>query len=129
VEVARHIAGGRGAEEHALSLQTLVRGADRRCGAEEHGACEAPRQRPLPEQRLTRVNLYRLCVRAIHVGVDDGLPRVLQILRQFGVHGRGTDGNRRGHDERRLILPDPQGVDDGVHQPQDSAGALEAFET
>ena len=44
---------------------------------------------PLAEQRLAGVDLYRLGVRAVDVGVDDGLPRVLQVLRQLGVHGRG----------------------------------------
>ncbi len=33
-----------------------------------------------------------------------------------------------GHDQRRLILPDPQRVDDGVHQAQDAARALEALQ-
>ena len=33
-----------------------------------------------------------------------------------------------GHDQRRLVLPDPQRVDDGVHQAQDAARALEALE-
>ena len=39
-----------------------------------------------------------------------------------------ADRDRRGHDQRRLVLADPQRVDDGVHQPQDAARALEALE-
>ena len=39
-----------------------------------------------------------------------------------------ADRDRAGHDQRRLVLADPQRVDDGVHQPQHAAGALEALE-
>ena len=95
MEVARHVARGRGPEEHALGLQALVCRADRRRGTEEHGAREAPGERALPEQRLAGVDLHGLGVRAVDVGVDDRLPRVLQVLRQLGVHRRGPDRDRR----------------------------------
>ena len=88
VEVARHVARGRGPEEHALGFQALVGRADRRRGTEEHGAREPLGERALPEQRLAGVDLDGLGVRAVDVGVDDGLPRVLQVLRQLGVHRR-----------------------------------------
>ena len=88
MEVARHVAGDRGAEEHALGLQALVGRADGRRGAEEHGAREALGERALPEQRLAGVDLRGLGVGAVDVGVDDGLPRVLQVLRELGVHRR-----------------------------------------
>ena len=95
VEVAGHIPGYRGPEEHPLGLQTLVRGADRRRGAEEHRARETLGERSLAEQRLAGVDLGRLRVRAVDVGVDDRLPGVLQVLRQLGVHRGRPDRDRR----------------------------------
>src|SRR5205823_770334 len=79
-------------------------------------------------QRPASVDLYGLGVRAVDVGVDAGLPRVLQVLRQLGVDRRRADRDRRGHDQRRLVFHDPQRVDDGVHEAQHAARALEALE-
>ena len=127
VEVAGDVAGGRGPEEHPRGLEALVGGADRRCGAEEHGAREAPGERSLPEH-LPAVDSSR---------VDCG-PSTSASMTAFHescrycVSSEFTSAtfkrDRARHDQRRGVSTHPQRVDDGVHQPQDAARALEALE-
>ena len=82
-----------------------------------------------PNSGLPVSILHGLGVRAVDVGVDDRLPRVLQVLRQLGVHRGGRRaGSTPGMISGDWSSPDPQRVDDGVHQPQHAARALEALE-
>ena len=74
VEVARDVAGDGGAEEHPLSFQTLVRRPDGRGGTEEDGPGQPLGDPAGLQQRLLVVDLGRLGVRAVDVGVDDRLP-------------------------------------------------------
>ena len=49
-------------------------------------------------------------------------------MRQLAVDVRGRDRDRTRHDERRRVLPHPQCVDHGRHQPQDPASPLESLQ-
>ena len=128
VEVPRHVTGHGHAEEDALGLDALVGRTDRGRRSEEHRPGQPAGHRTLPEQRLLRVEPDGLGVRPVHVGVDDRLPRVLQVLGELRVHLRGGERHRAGQDQRTGVLPHPEGVDHGVHQPQHPAGALEPLQ-
>ena len=130
MEVAGYVPGDRGAEEDALCAEALVYRArrDRWSGAEEHRPCETLGERPLPEQWLLLVDACGLGVRPVDVGVDDRLPRVLQVLGQLGVHVRRGERDRAGHDQWRGVLASPQRVDHGAHQSQHATGALEPLQ-
>ncbi len=102
VEIARDVAGDRGAEEDPLGTDALVHrtGCDGRGGAEEHRAGEPLGQCSLAEQRLARVDACRFGVRAVDIGIDDRFPGVLEVLRQLCVHVRGGERDRPRHDQR-----------------------------
>ena len=62
---------------------------------------------------------------AIHILCDHRCPLVVQIPRQFELHGRIVYRNSGGHDQQVAILAFPQRVDYTGHQSQYTTRPLE----
>ena len=107
----------------------LCADADRRRGAEEDGA-----RQPLGDPSAART---AACSASILAGSAFGPSTSASMIAfhescRYCVSSEFTaavaERDRAGHDQRRLVLADPQRVDDGVHQPQHTAGALEPLQ-
>ena len=62
---------------------------------------------------------------AVDIAINDRYPVFGEVARQFGLHARVVDGDRGREDQRTGVTLLPQAVDDGGHEAQDAARALE----
>jgi hypothetical protein len=77
------------------------------------------------EIRLLGVNPERERVGAIDVAFNDRRPGIRQVPGQLELHARVIDRNRRRQDQRVLVALLPEAVNDGGHETQHTARALE----
>ncbi len=127
-EVAWGVARYGDPEPDVLPLDALVRRLQRRSSPDEDGAGDATGERAGAEGCALGVDLQRCGAFTVDVNVDDGLPVVREVLQQLAVDRRDVERHGAGHDQRPGVVRGPQRVDDGAHQPQHAAGALEALE-
>src|SRR5260370_30337802 len=67
-------------------------------------------------------------VTAVDVALDDRLPDVVEVLGELRKDRRVVERNRGRQNQKVPILTLPEGVDDGCHQFQYSAGSLEPLQ-
>ena len=94
-------------------------------GAEIDGARHAAAGGKLAEIGQLAVEPQRQRVGAVDVLLDHRRPVVGEVAGQLELDARVVDGDVGGEDERVLVALLPQAVDDGRHQPQHAARALE----
>src|SRR5690606_15010056 len=103
-EVTERFAGDGHAEPDVRLGQALAGGVHTRRGAHEDGAGDPSAHAALPEHGLLVVDGGRGGVGSVDVGVDDRLPAVLQVVRQFLVDTGVVYGHVTGHDHGAHVL-------------------------
>ena len=96
--------------------------------AQHHGARDAARREEAAVAAVVAVIAVRDRLLAVHLGVDDRVPVVVEVAGELVAYARHVERERARHDHRRGVPAHPQLVDDCGHQAQHAAGALEALE-
>ena len=87
-EVTDRVAGHGNAEENLLALNTLMSATESRGGPHEERSCDPPGESPGAEQRTFAVDVHGGGILAIDVGLDDRLPRIIEVRAHFVPHCR-----------------------------------------
>src|SRR6266849_434031 len=113
------------AELDALLLDTPI--GRLQCGsrAQIDGARHAAGRRVAPQVWMLAIEAQRQRVGTIHISLDDGRPGIFQVACQFVLHQGIVDRHTCRQDEQARVLALPEGMDDGGHEAQDTACALE----
>ena len=123
-ELAGGLSGLNAPQHHRLQIHTsLGVGPGRRAHVDRAGGPAGGRQ--APEVRRLVVDTQRHGVRTVHIGLDDGVPAILQVLLHLADERAGVHGQVGGHDQQRPVAALPELRDGERHQPQHAAGALE----
>jgi hypothetical protein len=96
-----------------------------RGGAQIDRACDAPGSGQFAEVRHFGVDPQRQRVRAVDILLDDWRPIIGEVPRQFELHARVVDRDRRGQNQRAAVALFPEAMDHRRHQAQHATRALE----
>ncbi len=98
------------------------------CRSHVDGSCRAPGCRDSTEVLVVLVDPDRQRVLAVDVGLDDGVPALLEVLLHLTDERTRVHREVAGHDQQRLIAALPQLRDRQGHESQHAARALELVE-